>query len=257
MESEAKLEQFLLLAKRAKGLALSKIIEKATSEPGVFTFGELLDLPSVKELRGSESGLWYNLLELFCYGTLPDYRAGPSRYPSLNEQQLMKLKQLTIMSMAENSKTIPYSELMAALEIDNVRALEDLLITDCFYAGILKGKLDQRQRALQVSQWAGRDVRAEQLQPIRDGLASWLGTSQRVLASLEEKMRWTQTSADAASKAQADLEARVEEVKKGIKTDSDRGPGDSMLLDDAAGGLEYMEEDRITLGIGGRPKRRR
>ncbi len=31
-----------------------------------------------------------------------------------------------------------------------MRELEDFLITECFYNSILKGKLDQRQRALQV-----------------------------------------------------------------------------------------------------------
>jgi len=35
---------------------------------------------------------------------------------------------------------------MRRLELPSVRALEDLLITECFYAGLLKGKLDQRNR---------------------------------------------------------------------------------------------------------------
>ena len=35
---------------------------------------------------------------------------------------------------------------MRRLELPSVRALEDMLITDCFYAGLLKGKLDQRNR---------------------------------------------------------------------------------------------------------------
>ncbi len=43
-------------------------------------------------------------------------------------------------------QTIPYSQLMGALEVENVRQLEDLLITDCFYSGLLKGKLDQERK---------------------------------------------------------------------------------------------------------------
>lgn len=35
---------------------------------------------------------------------------------------------------------------MRRLELPSVRALEDLLITDCFYSGLFKGKLDQRNR---------------------------------------------------------------------------------------------------------------
>lgn len=43
-------------------------------------------------------------------------------------------------------QTIPYSKLMGALEVGNIRALEDILITDCFYTGLLRGKLDQERR---------------------------------------------------------------------------------------------------------------
>lgn len=44
------MEQYLLLAKRAKGRALVDLIQKATAEPGIFAFAELLDLPNVKEV---------------------------------------------------------------------------------------------------------------------------------------------------------------------------------------------------------------
>ena len=50
MESEAQLEQFCILAKSTKGRAIADFIQKATSQPGIFTFGELLDVPSVKEV---------------------------------------------------------------------------------------------------------------------------------------------------------------------------------------------------------------
>ena len=41
----------MLLAKGARGPALAKLIEKVTAEPGIFSFGELLDVPSVKEVQ--------------------------------------------------------------------------------------------------------------------------------------------------------------------------------------------------------------
>ena len=40
-----------MLAKRAKGRALVDLIQKATAEPGIFAFAELLDLPLVKEVH--------------------------------------------------------------------------------------------------------------------------------------------------------------------------------------------------------------
>ena len=47
----AKLEPFLLMSKSAKGAAASKVILDATRSPGVFVFGELLDVPSVQEVH--------------------------------------------------------------------------------------------------------------------------------------------------------------------------------------------------------------
>ena len=50
MDSESKLEQFVLLSKGACGPALAKLIEKVTAEAGIFSFGALLDVPSVREV---------------------------------------------------------------------------------------------------------------------------------------------------------------------------------------------------------------
>jgi COP9 signalosome complex subunit 7 len=50
--STAKLEPFLLMSKSAKGAAAAKLIQDATSAPGVFVFAELLDLPNIQEVRG-------------------------------------------------------------------------------------------------------------------------------------------------------------------------------------------------------------
>lgn len=47
----AKLEQFLLISKSAKGAAAAKLILDATGSPGVFVFGELLDVSSVQEVH--------------------------------------------------------------------------------------------------------------------------------------------------------------------------------------------------------------
>jgi COP9 signalosome complex subunit 7 len=50
------LEPFLLLAKSARGKAAADLIRRATSEPGLFVFGELLDAPGIKEVCGGGVG---------------------------------------------------------------------------------------------------------------------------------------------------------------------------------------------------------
>jgi COP9 signalosome complex subunit 7 len=50
----AKLEPFLLMAKSIKGAAAAKLIQDATSAPGVFVFAELLELPNIQEVRSQQ-----------------------------------------------------------------------------------------------------------------------------------------------------------------------------------------------------------
>ncbi|KAK9904924.1 hypothetical protein WJX75_005723 [Coccomyxa subellipsoidea] len=260
MYDGSKLEGYLLLAKGARGLALADLIQKVTAEPGIFTFGELLDLPNVKELEKSECSKAHQLLQLFAYGTWSDYKGNIGSLPGLNDQQLLKLRQLTVVSIAESKKSIAYGELLQQLELGNIRELEDLLITDCFHSGIVKGKLDQRAQRLTVHESIARDVRTEQLQPILDAVASWMGTCEEMAGALEERMRWVAGATEAADKAKAAAEASVEAAKTALKSEPDPrgGTQEGMLLDEPVGpSIEHtMEEDRIGFGTG-RPKRRR
>jgi hypothetical protein len=58
MESEAKIQQYLLLGKGAKGRAAVDLIHKATSEPGLYAFGEVLDLESIKQVCTTRHCCW-------------------------------------------------------------------------------------------------------------------------------------------------------------------------------------------------------
>lgn len=51
--SSSHLEQFILLAKGTKGSALPALINQVLEAPGVYVFGELLDLSTVQEVRQS------------------------------------------------------------------------------------------------------------------------------------------------------------------------------------------------------------
>jgi len=45
------MEQYCLLAKDARGLALVDLIQRVTSDPQIFAFGELLAMQNVKEVK--------------------------------------------------------------------------------------------------------------------------------------------------------------------------------------------------------------
>lgn len=51
MDSEAKIERYQLMAKGLRGRAVADLIVDATREPGLFVFGELFEVPSVKEVH--------------------------------------------------------------------------------------------------------------------------------------------------------------------------------------------------------------
>lgn len=68
---------------------------------------------------------------------------------------------------------IPYAILMQQLGLSSIRELEDFLIGECIYAGIVKGKLDQHKHCLHVDDAISRDVRREDVSMIMGRLKEW------------------------------------------------------------------------------------
>lgn len=61
------------------------------------------------------------------------------------------------MSLSLSSQCIPYSVLLAELELASLRQLEDLII-EAIYTDMIRGKLDQCRRQLEVECCVGRDI---------------------------------------------------------------------------------------------------
>jgi hypothetical protein len=136
--------------------------------------------------------------------------AAASNLPALNDAQALKLKQLTVVSLAEGASMLPYETLMSQLEVPTVRQLEDLLINDCMYTGIVRGKLDQQKRCLEVrlpSEGAGASFdRGDQL--TRTGTGRRRYTTPRVVTS--GRGSWTRCwqRSRAGTRARSSHEAR-------------------------------------------------
>mmetsp|Transcript_36891 Transcript_36891/g.93121 ORF Transcript_36891/g.93121 Transcript_36891/m.93121 type:complete len:280 (-) Transcript_36891:244-1083(-) len=253
MADEAKIQQYVLLAKGARGRAIVDLITKATSEPGLFGFGELLAVPSVQEIKSGEHAAHFNLLQLFAYGTCEDYKGSAGSLPPLNPQQQLKLKQLTVVSLALKVKVISYAQLQAVLGIPTVRELEDFIITECCYTSVIKGKLDQRASCLLIHDAIGRDVRPEQLAELEAGLAAWTSTAEALLGALEQRMAFAASEAEAAARKKEAVEAAAEEMKKNLKAELDLARTGDMYLDDAYMDMEDERMDRLGGGGGHAP----
>lgn len=171
------LEQFVLLAKSARGAAAKGLVEQAVASPGVYVFGELLACPSIAELANSPgTKAHHDLLTLFAFGTYDDFVAQRAHLPPLNDAMLLKLRQLTIVSLATKNRRIPYSTLLNVLRLNNVRELEDIVI-DAVYKGIIQGKLDPRNQRLEIELWRGRDVSQQETAMMLATLGDWASRS--------------------------------------------------------------------------------
>jgi len=58
------------------------------------------------------------------------------------------------------------------LDIPNVRELEDLII-EAIYQDVIKGKLDQKRKQLEIEYTMGRDLRPGQIDQMLEVLSAW------------------------------------------------------------------------------------
>ncbi|XP_010919718.2 COP9 signalosome complex subunit 7 isoform X1 [Elaeis guineensis] len=243
------IDLFVKQAAVLDGPALAGLVLEVTSHPSLFAFSEILSVPNLAKLEGTQYSSSLDVLRLFAYGTWGDYRSNAGSLPALSPDQVRKLKQLSVLTLAETNKVLRYNQLMQELDVSNVRELEDFLINECMYAGIVRGKLDQLRTCFEVQFAAGRDLRPEQLNNMIQTLSNWLDTSDNLLYLIQEKIKWADTMSEATKKHRKEIEDKVEEVKKSLKADMDLRGHEDMFSEH--GGLMDYEEDRI------RPKRRR
>jgi len=188
------IQDYLKLATGTSGTTLVALIKRALLERGIFVYGELLSLENVQILSkgGEEEKRQFEQLQLFAYGDYPDFKSGgETKYGKLNPAQIKKLKMLTIASLGAKSSQLTYDRLSKALDINNVRELEDLIL-DTIYEGLLFAKLDQAGKIVQVDYSIGRDVKKEQLEGMQKVLSIWLARSEELDKKIEEKVKYSQ-----------------------------------------------------------------
>eukprot|EP00811_Abedinium_folium_P036747 NODE_9427_length_1425_cov_4.754237.p1 GENE.NODE_9427_length_1425_cov_4.754237~~NODE_9427_length_1425_cov_4.754237.p1 ORF type:complete len:278 (-),score=112.98 NODE_9427_length_1425_cov_4.754237:442-1275(-) len=215
--SASPLEQFVLLAQGAQGRACEALVRQALDHSGVFVFGELLDCPNVQALRavGTEGKQLVDLLEIFAYGTYPEYRArcAAGELPELPKAQRRKLQLLTVASLATREKRVAFSDLEKALEINTPRELEDLII-ESVYQNLIVGRMDQESRCLVVESVFCRDCRDEDLDYIIRTLESFQGSARQMLGSLDSMVAHSRESYESEEAARKALEKVVEPMRE-------------------------------------------
>ena len=96
----------------------------------------------------TDSGkLAYNLLQLFSYGTLTTYNKNKGNYPALTDKMRRKLQKLTLISIAEENKKIPFVQIQKELELKNDDEVEELVL-EILTANLLEAEISHSQGIL-------------------------------------------------------------------------------------------------------------
>lgn len=212
-----KLEHYVALARTARGAAAADVCSKATSDPHLHVFGELLDVPAIVELAEGSHAAHYRLLRLFAEGSYSEWVASKDDYPPLNEAQQSKLRTLSLVSCAAGRSVVPYATLLGELGMSSTRELEQFLL-NASYSGLISLRLDQRAQRVLVSAVAGRDiVSQEQAAAMRTCLVDWKAASERLLSVIDERIAFVTAEAARASKVQAEKEIEQRRTRESVR----------------------------------------
>merc|ERR1719431_1210549 len=181
-------------------------------------------MANIQDLENSPNAKHLNLLNLFAYGTYKSLAENAGSLPELTGLMTRKLRLLTVVSLAEKNKLLPYKLLMAELGISTVRELEDLVI-EGISAGVVLGKLDQKNSHFEVDFVIGRDIRKIDIGNIVSVLTAWCDNCDSMLTNIESQVDKVNKEKLDHNNHKQELEQRINEVKQQIKNQPS-GEGD-------------------------------
>ncbi|EXF82527.1 PCI domain-containing protein [Colletotrichum fioriniae PJ7] len=222
------LEPFLALSKSATPpRAAADLVNRATSNPNTFLFTELLETPQIQALSQSpDFETHLRLLELFSHGTYATYQSATSAsapLPQLNDAQTLKLRQLSLLTLARDRSNLTYAALQSALGLPSARALEDLVIS-AIYAGLLDATLDPHRQVVQVNSLAAlRDLAPGAVPPMIAALRAWSSRCESTLGDLESQIAGIRDAAARRQREKAAQDARLAKLVEDVKKDPETG----------------------------------
>ncbi|KAK1984033.1 PCI domain-containing protein [Colletotrichum cereale] len=234
------LEPFLALSKSATSpRAAADLIIRATSNPNTFLFTELLETTQIQALSQSPDFLPHlHLLETFSHGTYAAYLSSAQhlQLPQLNDAQTLKLRQLSLLSLARDRSNLSYAALQSALGLPSARALEDLVIS-AIYAGLLDATLDPHRQVVQVNSLAAlRDLAPGAVPPMIRALHAWSSRCESTLEGLEAQIAGIRDAAARRQLDKAKQEARLAKLVDEVRKDPEAGAGRKLAVGHGGGG---------------------
>ncbi|EXJ61879.1 hypothetical protein A1O7_02309 [Cladophialophora yegresii CBS 114405] len=187
-------------SKNATPRFVAELIKGVISDRGAYIFTELLQLPTVQALRGTEFEPWLTLLEIFSWGTYQEYKANPL-LPQLDVHQTLKLRQLTLLTLASpfspptpnnttTNNNLTYAALLSRLQLSSPEELESL-ITASIDCNLLTARLypTSSPSAVHIISVAPlRDLRPQSLTTLLQILQTWESRCVSVVSDLEAQI---------------------------------------------------------------------
>ncbi|TQN68620.1 COP9 signalosome complex subunit 7a, partial [Colletotrichum shisoi] len=232
------LEPFLALSKSAtSSRAAADLVTRVTSNPNTFLFTELLETPQIQALSQSPDFLPHlRLLEIFSDGTYTAYLASGQQLPRLNDAQTLKLRQLSLLTLARDRSNLTYAALQSALGLPSARALEDLVIS-AIYAGLLDATLDPHRQAVHVNSLATlRDLAPGAVPPMIRALHAWSSRCESTLEDLESQIAGIREAAARRQDDKTEQDARLAKLVDEVRKDPEAGAGRKLAVGHGGGG---------------------
>jgi COP9 signalosome complex subunit 7 len=206
------------MEKVTTGAQLIEFITSMLNDPHLYVFGEVVENEKIKQLSNTDDKTKqsYALLELFAYGKYSDFKTREKDFPALSAQQLNKLQQLTIITLAKKKRQISYQSMMQELGLPTIRDVESLIISS-IYEGIITGKLNSEKQQFVVEETLGRDVRPHEIDNMINSLTEWQKQSNVVLNTLEQRVTYARAEHESVATMKQDHARQMGEIKATIK----------------------------------------
>lgn len=206
------------MEKVTTGAQLVEFITSMLNDPHLYVFGEVVENDKIKQLANTDDKTKqsYALLELFAYGKYSDFKLKEKDFPALSPQQLTKLQQLTIITLAKKKRQISYQSMMQELGLPTIRDVENLIISS-IYEGIITGKLNSEKQQFVVEETLGRDVRPHEIDNMINALTDWQKQSTVVLSTLEQRVQYARSEHESVATMKQDHARQMGEIKATIK----------------------------------------
>jgi len=248
------LETVETLLQSSKGAALQDLIKQSLISPSIFHYESILTHASVRALEeSSDTKKYFNVLKLFAYGTVTDYRNDKEVIGwELNEAESQKLKLLSIITLASQYHEVAYDSLLEKIGFESYQKLEEVLISG-ITSGIISGKMDQERKIFYVTSTIGRDVQLSDLSKMTEMTEAWATKTRGILV---ETVNMQKNEAAQEAKVKNDeklLNEEIRSVKEALKLEQENRKS-GMFTAKADTSEKFIRKDTIDISDSGEMK---